>query len=276
MKLSILFVLFSSICLGQSKKEQIINLNKSIDSLSTILFYERKAYAKEIKGLITEVKTISDRLVQKQKDSTSFQESITVLSTKMLKCSRENDKFKKDLKDIAQKNLELEAELKILKDSQKIVVAENNYALIESNMYLVQKDVSALNLWLEKIINEPIGLLEKKFTKSCYDYVQDATEFHWGYPGSIDEYEFKDKWEKLFDLDYSSFSQVFENGNCDWEAKAVKSIDYLGDLNDGSWFQISIVGGCFADDPSESIIRIVKIINADNDFQIANFLSVKD
>lgn len=276
MKLSILFVLFSSLCLGQSKKEQIINLNKSIDSLATIVIYERQVSTQKNNDFLTEVKKLSDRLVQKQQDSKSFQDTITALSKKMLRCSRENDKFKKKLKDISQKNLEMEAELKILKDSEKIVISENDFTLIENNIVLVQKDVSVLNLWLKKIVIEPMSSLEKRFTKSCYAYVQDATEFYWGNPGSIDEFELKDKWKNFFDLDYSSFGHVFENGNCGWETKTVNSIDYFGDLNGGSWFEMSIVGGCNAGEVSESIIRIVKIINVENDFKIANFLSVKD
>ena len=98
MKLLITFILFSSVCLGQSKKDQIEGLNKTIDSLNTILLATRENSTKEIDGLNSEI-------AQLKNDVSSLESSTTKLTS-------DSEKLKLDLAEMSKKNLELEAKLK--------------------------------------------------------------------------------------------------------------------------------------------------------------------
>ena len=82
---------------GQSKKEQIITLNNSIDSLNTVLVTTRANATKDIDGLNSEIAQLKS--------------DVSSLESSMAKLTKENDKFKLDLKELSQKNLALEAKL---------------------------------------------------------------------------------------------------------------------------------------------------------------------
>lgn len=62
MKLLVIFILLSSICFGQSKKEQIEALNVTIDSLHTVLSNTRNKSTADIHSLNDKMKEISDEL----------------------------------------------------------------------------------------------------------------------------------------------------------------------------------------------------------------------
>ena len=94
MKTLLTFILLSSVCLGQSKKDQIIALNKSIDSLNTVLSTTRDDSAKDISSLNDKIKEVS--------------EEVTALQTSNNELTKENEKFKTDLGELSKKNLELE------------------------------------------------------------------------------------------------------------------------------------------------------------------------
>jgi hypothetical protein len=104
----------------------------------------------------------------------------------------------------------------------------------------------------------------------------DATDYYWGYPGSIEEEEFKSKWKSIFDLKYSSFGHTFQNGNCGWASFKLENIEFLGSLNDGDWYKLTILGGCSENDYSQTLVRVVKIIEENGSFRIANFISLRD
>ena len=91
---------------GQSKKEQIITLNNSIDSLNTVLKTTRDNASKDIGGLNTTIVGLNSEITQLKSDVSSLESSTT-------KLTKENDKFKLDLGELSEKNLELEAKLKI-------------------------------------------------------------------------------------------------------------------------------------------------------------------
>ena len=105
MKLLITFLLISGVCFGQNRKDQIEALNKSIDSLNTVLSTTRDNSAKDIGSLNDKIKEVTDEVTALKSDLTNLQASNN-------KLSKENEKFKTDLGELSTKNLELEAKLK--------------------------------------------------------------------------------------------------------------------------------------------------------------------
>ena len=119
MKLLFTFLLLSTVCIGQSKKEQIEGLNKTIDSLNTVLSTTRDNSAKDIGSLNDKIKEVTDEVTALKSDLTNLQSSNNKLSkenekfkTDLVELSKENEKFKTDLGELSKKNLELEAKLK--------------------------------------------------------------------------------------------------------------------------------------------------------------------
>jgi len=104
----------------------------------------------------------------------------------------------------------------------------------------------------------------------------DATDYYWGYPGSIKKAEFESKWKSKFDLEYSSFGHAFQNGNCGWASFRFRNIEFLGVLNRGDWYKLTIEGGCGENDYSNTLVRVVKLIEENDSFRIDNFISLKD
>ena len=85
-------LLFGAIALsinvfGQSKKDQIITLNNSIDSLNAVLVTTRDNSTKEIGSLNDKVKEVSDEVTALKSDLTNLQAS-------NVKLTKENEKFK--------------------------------------------------------------------------------------------------------------------------------------------------------------------------------------
>ena len=113
MKLLFTFILLSSICFGQSKKDQIEGLNQSLDSLNIVLSTTRDNASKDIGGLNTTIDGLNSEIAQLKNDVSSLELSTAKLTT-------DNDKLKLDLEEMSKKNLELEAKLKIqeMNDSQ--------------------------------------------------------------------------------------------------------------------------------------------------------------
>ena len=90
---------------GQSKKQQIVALNYSIDSLNVILSITRNEAAKDIGGLNKTIGDLSKEIAQLKSDVSSLEKD-------KAKLTRENEKLKTDLEDMSKKNLELEEKLK--------------------------------------------------------------------------------------------------------------------------------------------------------------------
>ena len=107
MKLLFTFLLLSSVCLGQSKKDQIEGLNKSIDSLNTVLATTKDNSTKEIKSLNDKIKEVTDEV-------TALKSDLTNLQTSNNKLSKENEKFKTDLGELSKKNDKLKLDLEEL------------------------------------------------------------------------------------------------------------------------------------------------------------------
>ena len=83
MKLLFTFLLLSSVCFGQNKKEQIEILNFRVDSLNTVLATTRDNSAKDIRVLNDKIKEVRDEVTTLQISNTNL--------------TKENDKLKTDL-----------------------------------------------------------------------------------------------------------------------------------------------------------------------------------
>ena len=114
------------------------------------------------------------------------------------------------------------------------------------------------------------------FTKKCLAFINDVIDNNWGYDGSIDDKTLKKKWENLYDLKYSNFGHLFETGHGGWGTKKLTKIEYLGELNNGDWFKLTIKGGNGANDFSTTLVRIIKVVKKGDTFYIDNFLGLSE
>jgi regulator of replication initiation timing len=132
MKLLFTFILLSSICFGQSKKDQIESLNGTIDSLKIVLTTTRDNSVKDISSLNDKIKEILDEVTALKGELTTLQASNTKLTT-------ENDKLKTDLGELSKKNLELEAKLKA------ILVEKTSFKTVKiGNLEVMTKDLGKM------------------------------------------------------------------------------------------------------------------------------------
>lgn len=255
--LSTLMVFTMTIVNAQSKKEQIENLTFSLDSLNQVLSKNQQDFELEMDKSSITINNLNNQLIRLN----SINDSINVqLKTKDQKIDSLTLKIQNLLADINSL-------------SNPKIDKENNWLLIESNLKWIEKDYSTTVQWFNKnIFNGGQDI----YTPNCYSYVMDATDYYWGYPGSIEEDEFKSKWKSIFDLKYSSFGHAFQNGNCGWASFKLENIEFLGSLNDGDWYKLTILGGCSENDYSQTLVRVVKIIEENGSFRIANFISLRD
>ncbi len=276
MILSAIMVFTITMAHAQSKKEQIENLTFSLDSLNQLIAGERQNFIITLDSL--------SQLLSKNKQDFELEmkkSAITIknVNSQLIRLYAINDTINNELITKVQeidsltiKNLRL---LEVI-DSLSIprIDAENDWLLIESNLKWIEKDCTTTIQWLSNnIFKEGV---EDIYTPTCYSYVTDAMDYYWGYPGSIEEDEFKSKWKSIFDLKYSSFGHPFQNGNCDWASFKLESIEFLGSLNDGDWYKLTISGGCGENDYSQTLVRVVKTIEENGSFRIANFISLRD
>lgn len=270
-----MLILTVGVANAQSKKEQIENLAISLDSLNQVVTNERQNFNITLDSL-------NQVLVKNQQDFELEidKSSITIknLNSQLIRLNSINDSINIELitKDQKIDSLTLKI-LELLADIDSLgkpkIDKENNWLLIESNLKWTEKDYSKAVQWFNKnVFNGDQNI----YTSTCYSYIMDATDYYWGYPGSIEEAEFKSKWESKFDLKYSSFGHAFQNGNCGWGSIKFRKIEFLGVLNGGDWYKLTIEGGCGENDYSNTLVRIVKLIEENGSFRIANFISIQD
>lgn len=276
-KLFVTTLMILSLCISnaQSKKEQIENLIISLDSLNQVVTNERQNFNITLDSL-NQVLGKNQQYLEIEMASSSIE--INNLNTQLDSLISTNDSINLQLKiknhkidSLIIQKLELLADIDLL--SAPRIDRENNWTLIESNLKWAEKDNSQAVKWFNKNVfngNKDI------YTPNCYSYVMDATDYYWGYPGSIEEDEFKSKWKSIFDLKYSSFGHAFQNGNCGWASFEIRNIEFLGDLNGGDWFKLTITGGCGENDYSNTLVRLVKLTEENGSFKIANFMSLQD
>ena len=127
---------------GQSKKQQIVALNYSIDSLNVVLSITRNKAAKDIgelnttiEGLNTTIEDLSKEISDLKRDLSELESSVSTLKKDKMILTRENEKFKTDLEEISKKNSDLEAKMELykttLRDSISSIHSSSN--IISSN-----------------------------------------------------------------------------------------------------------------------------------------------
>lgn len=192
--------------------------------------------------------------------------------TKKETSKKDLSKTTKDLKD-KKEDAELAA-----KKVEVAFIPETNFDSYKTKLTKLNEDHSKIENWLKKIVSSD---KDRNFdgstsymTKECFNFVRDVMDFNWGYPGSIEEATLKSKWSATFDLNYTNYGHLFENGNGGWVVKKLTDIKYLGNLNDGEWFQLTIKGG--STENENKLIRVVKVIEKDNSFYLSNFLGISE
>jgi hypothetical protein len=194
-------------------------------------------------------------------------------------CGSQNETGKKDRKV----KKEVPAPSKQIKntkiDSKELkieVVPETNFDFYKTKFVKSSESNAKIEKWLKQIVANDKDLVfdgsTSYMTKECLSYVTDVIDYTWGYPGSIDEETFKKKWKQKFDINKINFDHLFENGDDFWRVKVLSNVQYLGELNDGKWFQLTIKGGM--NENENKLIRVVKVIEKDNSYFISNFLGI--
>ena len=295
---------------SQSKKEQIETLIFQKDSLFSVLEKERQLNSNQVKQLeaknsnqkdslnkeikklgmkVQEVSILKDQ-AQSRIDSLKFE--LKKITSNYVNIEAENAQLKQDLNlnlseinalknELIQKTDRigvLTEELQNLsRNTQEINFPENNFDALLTRFGNKEKNVAEYNNWLSKIVTKDFSDGDPTFvTANCLAYIGDVMEYNSGYDGSIDEKTLKEKWGNQYDLEYSNFGHLFENGNGGWMSKKLTKIEYLGELNNGDWFKLTIKGGTGMNDYSNTLIRIIKVVKEENTFYIDNFLSLSE
>jgi hypothetical protein len=148
-------------------------------------------------------------------------------------------------------------------------VPENDFALLQSQIRKSAKDTAAIRSWFETNL-KPMDASNHMFTPEYLRFLDDVGLYNWD--GSVTEQQLRRKWGKRFDVDRRVPDHAFEDGNCGWGTQKLTKFDYLGELNDGDWFRLTIKGGCGDNDYSRTITRVIKVISSNGRYQIANLI----
>jgi len=155
--------------------------------------------------------------------------------------------------------------------AQSPAVPENDYQALKIKIRPAKKDVSAIRSWLERNLS-PSADPEKMLSPQCREYSNDITAMAWGYEEHITAEQVEKKWAHRFDT-RNSWDHPFENGNCGWMSRKLAGFDYLGELNGGDWFLLTIKGGCGENDYSETLQRVAKVVSQNGTYQITNLIN---
>jgi len=271
-------------CYAQSKKEQIELLTTSVDSLKSILEKERILNIKNLQeqnlaienlenvneAMKLEVKDCLNKLNKKELENTQLINDVNLNLTEISSLKMQLVKNKDSLNNISN---ELN-KLKTLTLKPQANITENNYDLLVTKFGNKEKDISEYNKWLANIVAMDLDGDTSYVTKNCLAYIFDVLDFYWGYDGSIDEKTLNKKWANQYDLKHSNFGHLFESGNGGWGTKKLVKVEFLGELNSGDWFKLTIKGGSGTNDFSTTLIRVIKVIKKGNAFYIDNFISL--
>lgn len=151
-------------------------------------------------------------------------------------------------------------------------IPENDYRLIKTKLQPSKKDVSAIRSWMEVNLS-PSADPTAMFSPECRAFAADVSASGWGYDGSITAEEVEKKWGRRFDV-RSSWDHAFEDGNCGWASRKLAGFQYLGTLNSGDWFLLTIKGGCGENDYSRTLKRVVKVETRNGSYRITNMVSL--
>ena len=298
----LLFILSNIQSFSQNKKEQIEILNGNLDSLNRVLEMERvsnfdiiKLKSAKINELIFSIDSLNilfenernlnlttvqelNLKIARLKEQIATLDSSNNILTKYLNDSKiEISNMKLLLKNKDDSILIYKNELNSYKTGiQKFSAKtpENNYDILSLKFENKEKDIIEYKKWIATIVAKEHDGDTTCFTSNCLEYINDIISLREGLDESIDEKIVNKKWANQFDLKYSKFGHIFETGNGGWATKKLTKVDYLGELNNSDWFKLTIKGGPYANDFSNTLVRVIKIIKKGNSIYIDNFISL--
>lgn len=150
-------------------------------------------------------------------------------------------------------------------------IPENDYRLVKTKLQPSKKDVSAIRSWLELNL-DPSADPTTMLSPECREFADDVSASVWAYDGSITSEQVEKKWAQRFDVS-NPWDHFFENGNCGWASRKLAGCEYLGELNGGDWFLLTIKGGCGEDDYAQTLKRVVKVVSQNGKRQITNLVN---
>ncbi len=282
----IFFLLQTGLIYGQSKKEQIETLKMRTDSLTNLLANEREMnvarvqehiYIKglaqnQIDSLRTDLKKINNIYDKMELENTRLKIDLNLNLTEI-------NKLKNQLINKTDSLIIISNELKQIKVKPQNAfsnIPENNFDILITKFINQEKNTTEYKNWIANIVLKDFDGDSTYVTKKCLAYINDVIDNAWGYDGSIDDKTLNKKWATQYDLKYSNFGHLFETGNGGWGTKKLTKIEFLGELNNGNWFKLTIKGGSGSNDTSTTLVRIIKVIKKEEAFYLDNFLSLSE
>lgn len=282
----IFFLLQTGLIYGQSKKEQIETLKMRTDSLTNLLANEREMnvarvqehiYIKglaqnQIDSLRTDLKKINNIYDKMELENTRLKIDLNLNLTEI-------NKLKNQLINKTDSLIIISNELKQIKVKPQYAfsnIPENNFDILITKFINQEKNTTEYKNWIANIVLKDFDGDSTYVTKKCLAYINDVIDNAWGYDGSIDDKTLNKKWATQYDLKYSNFGHLFETGNGGWGTKKLTKIEFLGELNNGNWFKLTIKGGSGSNDTSTTLVRIIKVIKKEEAFYLDNFLSLSE
>lgn len=125
-KLLFIFIMLPGICFGQSKKEQIVDLKKLIDSLNIVLETTKENGVKETRELNTTIEVLNKEIAV-LKERRKFLEKLNNKTTK------EIERLLIELAEISKKNLELQTRVKAFEE--EIYSSQKSFTSITDNLH---------------------------------------------------------------------------------------------------------------------------------------------
>ena len=282
----IILIFQTNMIFSQSKKKEIMLLKVNVDSLKIVLENDRNSNFKEVQELNSAIENLKNKISSLESE---VKDAIYNLNQKELENMQLKNVLNQNLTEISSLKIKLinknDSLIIISNELHKIKTAtqnthsnfpENNYDLLVPKFRNKEKDISEYNKWLANIVAMDLDGDTSYVTKKCDDYIFDVLDFYWGYDGSIDEKTLNKKWANQYDLKHSNFGHLFESGNGGWGTKKLTKIEFLGELNNGDWFKLTIKGGSGENDFSTTLVRVIKVIRKGNSFYIDNFISLRD
>ena len=282
----IILIFQTNMIFSQSKKKEIMLLKVNVDSLKIVLENDRNSNFKEVQELNSAIENLKNKISSLESE---VKDAIYNLNQKELENMQLKNVLNQNLTEISSLKIKLinknDSLIIISNELHKIKTAtqnthsnfpENNYDLLVPKFRNKEKDISEYNKWLANIVAMDLDGDTSYVTKKCYDYIFDVLDFYWGYDGSIDEKTLNKKWANQYDLKHSGWGHLFETGNGGWGTKKLTKIEFLGELNNGDWFKLTIKGGSGENDFSTTLVRVIKVIRKGNSFYIDNFISLSD
>ena len=282
----IILIFQTNMIFSQSKKKEIMLLKVNVDSLKIVLENDRNSNFKEVQELNSAIENLKNKISSLESE---VKDAIYNLNQKELENMQLKNVLNQNLTEISSLKRKLinknDSLIIISNELHKIKTAtqnthsnfpENNYDLLVPKFRNKEKDISEYNKWLANIVAMDLDGDTSYVTKKCYDYIFDVLDFYWGADGSIDEKTLNKKWANQYDLKHSGWGHLFETGNGGWGTKKLTKIEFLGELNNGDWFKLTIKGGSGENDFSTTLVRVIKVIRKGNSFYIDNFISLSD